>query len=119
MSMPSNPPSLRVGYEAARLELARLKLTGQNARKRAARNATTISAQALSVERVGIWLIDAEGRGLTCFDQYERSRGGHVLNGSLLATDYPGYVAALKERRAIAADDRHVVAQCLVPVAAG
>ena len=123
MSTSNNPRILRVGYEAARLELARLKLTGENARKLAARNATANSAQALAVERVGIWLCNPDHDALLCFDQYERSRDGHVLTAPLRARDFPSYVAALREHRAIVADDarthlltRELYAEYLAPL---
>lgn len=95
----------RAGYETARLRLARLRVEGDEARQVGARHALSISAGALDVERVGIWLFDARDQRIDCVQQYNSSTRDFSAGTSLFAVDYPGYFAALQSRRAIAADD--------------
>src|SRR5204863_305989 len=46
----------RIAFETARLRLARYQLAGDHSRSQAAAHATQVSAEALAVERVGVWL---------------------------------------------------------------
>jgi two-component system, cell cycle sensor histidine kinase and response regulator CckA len=95
----------RVAYETARLRLARYRVEGAEARQRAAAHAAQVSAEALAVERVGVWLLRERGRKLVCAHQYTRSTGTHSAGQVLEAKQYPTYVAALSERRIICAED--------------
>lgn len=95
--------SRRVAYETARLRLARYRLEGDEARTRAAQHATEVSAEALEVERVGVWLF--KGPRLVCVSQLTRSTGRHESGAELPSRTFPAYVAALQERRIIAAED--------------
>lgn len=95
----------RAGYETARLRLARLRVEGDEARWVGARHALQISSGALSVERVGIWLFDSSHKRIDCQQLYIGSSRSFGAGSSLAANDFPGYFAALGERRAIAADD--------------
>lgn len=95
----------RVGYETARLRLSRYRMEGEQARTRAAQHATQVSAEALAVERVGVWLLGTRGEQLVCASQYSRTRKEHGSGQVLRARDYPTYLGALMERRIIAADD--------------
>ena len=97
--------SRRVAYETARLRLARYRVEGDEARPRAAAHAVQVSAEALAVERVGVWLLREHGRKLVCANQYTRSTGQHTAGQELLAERYPTYVGALSQRRVIAAED--------------
>ncbi len=94
----------RPGYESARLRLARLRLAGNTAREIGAQRATEISARTLSVERVGIWLFSDEDV-LECALLFTLSTGQHGAGERLLASKYPRYFAALREVRAVVADD--------------
>jgi signal transduction histidine kinase len=99
------PDTKRVAYETARLRLARYRLEGEQTRARAAAHAAQVSAEALGVERVGVWLLRDRARRLLCMSQYVLSRREHSA-GQVLACDlYPAYVDALTKRRIIAADD--------------
>jgi len=97
--------TLRPAYETARLKLARIRVDGQQARSLAAQRAVQISADALDVERVGLWLLQAGDRKLTCAHQYVRSSALHTAGPELLTAQFPAFVAALRERRVIAASD--------------
>jgi hypothetical protein len=86
----------RIAFETARLRLARYQLAGDQSRSKAAAHATQVSAEALEVERVGVWLFKDRGARLVCASQYVRSTGQHVSGAELLASQYPTYVAALQ-----------------------
>jgi signal transduction histidine kinase len=66
-----------------------------------------LSAEQLSVERVGIWLFDDEARSaLSLRFLYELSKNTHTRDVLTIRPDrYPAYFAALEDRRAIVADD--------------
>jgi len=102
----------RAGFETARLALARLRLDGEDARQSAMRQLARVSAQALAVERVGVWLLEDGGRRLRnvglCLRSSDTDTGEAVDCVAL-----PGYLAALTERRVLAMSDGrgHAVAR--------
>jgi hypothetical protein len=63
----------RAGFATARLALARLRLDGDDARQSAMRQLARVSAQALAVERAGVWLLEDGGRRLRNVGQCVRS----------------------------------------------
>jgi signal transduction histidine kinase len=93
----------RVAYETARLRLARYRVEGDEARSKASQHATAVSAGALEMERVGVWLF--KGARLVCVSQYTRSTDSHEAGAVLPSRTFPSYVEALRERRIIAAED--------------
>jgi signal transduction histidine kinase len=93
----------RIAYETARLRLARYQVEGEQTRAKAAAHATQVSAEALGIERVGVWLLN--GVNLACVSQYVLSRRSHDAGETLPVKRYPRYIEALKERRVIAAED--------------
>jgi signal transduction histidine kinase len=93
----------RVAYETARLRLSRYRVQGDEARAKAAEHATEVSAEALQMERVGVWLF--RGARLVCISQYTRTTGTHEAGAVLPSRTYPTYVEALREHRIIAAED--------------
>jgi signal transduction histidine kinase len=95
----------RVAYETARLRLARYRLEGDQARSRAAAHATQVSAEALDVQRVGLWLFRNHDQRLVCVCQYDRGLREHTSGQVLVAAEYPTYMQALRERRVVAAED--------------
>jgi signal transduction histidine kinase len=107
----------RVAYETARLRLARYRVEGEQARSRAAAHATQVSAEALDVHRVGLWLFRNQDQRLVCVSQYDREKRGHGSGHVLLASEYPNYMRALHERRVIAAEDaqNHPLTRELTP----
>lgn len=88
-------------FEATRLGLSRLALSHADELTLALERACQVSAQALGVERVGIWFISTSGDELRCAALYElardRSSSGAVLRLELL----PGYLEALETHRAL------------------
>lgn len=108
--------SKRVAFETARLRLARHVLAGDEARYEALANAAMVSATALGIERVGIWFFDAAQQELQCLCMYTLSSKRYESGEVLRAATFPSYVAALRERRAIAASDarsHHLTAELL------
>jgi signal transduction histidine kinase len=92
-------------HETALENLARLPVDEERSLERLFTQATKLIANTLEVERVGIWLFD-EGRSrLRCACQYERSRGAYRSGDVLHEADFPTYIAALGDYRAIVADE--------------
>lgn len=94
----------RVAFETARLALARVRVDTASDLEEVARRATRICAEALDIERVGIWLFE-ESDQLACLTMYVKSTGKHGQAPPLGAQTYPTYRAALESRRVIVADD--------------
>lgn len=58
--------------------------------------ATEISAKALHVERVSIWLFTENKTQLTCADLFLHDSGSHQHEASISTHDYPEYFKAIK-----------------------
>jgi two-component system, cell cycle sensor histidine kinase and response regulator CckA len=92
-------------FESARIALAKLELSpGDGSLERVLADATRISASALSVERVGVWVVEDDGLQLRCIWQHDAQSARENIP-VLRAVDYPVYVRALQQHRCIAADD--------------
>jgi GAF domain-containing protein len=88
-------------FEATRLGLSRIALHHANELARALEKACKASAQALCVERVGVWFVSENAAELRCAALYELSHDRHS-SGAVLATAWlPGYLQALEERRVL------------------
>ncbi len=92
-------------HERARLELARTYIDDGVSLTRALEHATTVSAEVLQVERVGVWLFESVGAILRCKTLFERSRNRHTANYALASVHFPAYLRAIEERRELVADD--------------
>jgi two-component system cell cycle sensor histidine kinase/response regulator CckA len=86
-------------FEATRLGLSRIALSHADELARALERTCRASAQALSVQRTGVWFISADAQELRCATLYElgadRFSSGAVLPLALL----PGYLNALEQKR--------------------
>jgi len=91
-----------IQHQAALLELAGLNLWDLEPAFPAI---TEIAADTLNVERVGVWLFNAEHTEIVCRDLYQKSLNRHGRGQTLSARDYPRYFGALKESCVISADD--------------
>ena len=94
--LPSRPT------EVGRLELARFPPDASLAD--AIARACELSAAALHVERVGVWLFIDDRRALRCANLFERSKGVHSSGAVLQVADFPTYFASLTIRKAIPAE---------------
>lgn len=66
---------------------------------------TEVGAAAFEVERSSVWLFDPGRSALVLADLYERTKEHHSAGQTLLATQHPAYIAALREGRALTAED--------------
>lgn len=92
-------------FAAARLRLARASVEGGDSLAATFPATTELAAEAMRVERCGIWLFVHERRAIRCFDVFERSRGSHSEGTVLHAKDFPAYFEALEQMRVVQADD--------------
>ena len=90
----------RAGYESARLKLARLRLTGDDARAAAIRQVAETGARALGVARSSVWAFDAEQSRLKCLCRFQLP-SGKLSSGETIAAG-PVFLAAINERRVLA-----------------
>lgn len=66
---------------------------------------TEAAARQLKVERVSVWLFNADHSEIVCKDLFTSSRETHEKAEPLMAAQYPRYFRALEESRTISADD--------------
>jgi signal transduction histidine kinase len=92
----------RAGYESARLELARLRLSGGDARAAAMKQVAQTTARALRVERVGIWAFKGSGGGLMGVCQFDLPSDGFPPSGLPDGLHLPLLLAEISKRRVIA-----------------
>lgn len=95
-------------FLTARLSLARMHVSGPESLKGVCRELLALSAQMLEVDRVGLWFFEAGGAVLRCAQLFER--GAHRFSEPedvLRPVDFPSYTRALREQRAVVADDVH------------
>ena len=69
------------------------------------RHLTAGSAQTLAVERVSLWLFNAERTALLCRDLYELEGGQHSAGALLATASFPTYFAVIAGSDGVAADD--------------
>ncbi len=67
------------------------------------RQACALSAAALDIERVGVWLFIDGGKVLRCANLFERSKGEHSAGTMLQVADFPTYFSSLKIDRTLPA----------------
>lgn len=91
-----------IRYQTTLLDLAKSDLSDLPA---AFSRIAEAAAQALPVERAGIWLFDDGRTSLLLEDLYTSSKGTHEAGHRFDSALYPRYFAALDESRLIAADD--------------
>jgi signal transduction histidine kinase len=101
----------RAAFETARLKLARVRLESGQAVGSGLALLTQTVADAMDVDRVGVWFLEDQDRTLVCREQFIRSGRRHISGTVLRSRDFPQYMRALRERRAIVADDalRHPI----------
>jgi two-component system, cell cycle sensor histidine kinase and response regulator CckA len=116
----------RVAFETARLELARLRVKPGSDDDVSLQTALRLCARTLKVDRVGYWVFTAGDSALECRLQYTMSSDEYAGGDVLLATRYPSYWQALREKRVIAVADaiasphtRELAASYLKPLGIG
>ena len=91
----------RAFLTGARLKLSRLQLDGDI--DRLYRQVAEISAQALNVTRVGVWMFDGTGQTLHCKMLFDGKGAGPPP--PLLLSRHPEYMGAIKQHRYVATTD--------------
>lgn len=98
--MPDRPiPNPSRPTELARLELA--KFAQDAPLDQVFARACELSAHALNIERVGVWLFIDNDTVLRCANLYERSKGVHSAGTLLHVADFPTYFQSLVIRKAV------------------
>jgi two-component system, cell cycle sensor histidine kinase and response regulator CckA len=86
-------------FEATRLGLSRIALSHADELARALERTCRASAQALSVERSGVWFISADAQELRCATLFELSADRASSGGLLPLALLPGYLDVLEQKR--------------------
>jgi two-component system, cell cycle sensor histidine kinase and response regulator CckA len=86
-------------FEATRLGLSRLALNDADGLSRALERACQTSAEALDIERVGVWFIATSGDELHCAALFELSKRQTSSGALLPLAQLPGYLEALEAHR--------------------
>ena len=82
----------RIDYQQALLEWSKVDYLDENF---TIHKATELSAKALHVERVSIWLFNNDQSTLNCVDLYLQDKDKHESGDILLKKDYPNYFNAI------------------------
>jgi signal transduction histidine kinase len=101
----ANAEERRRAKEQARLKMARMRVGADRSLFQVLQASMETAADALHVERAGIWLLVNDGRALRCFDVFERAKKQHSEGALLQADDFPAYFRALHERTNLPAVD--------------
>ncbi|HEB81466.1 MAG TPA: diguanylate cyclase, partial [Gammaproteobacteria bacterium] len=89
-------------YHQALLEWSKVNYQDENL---TINRATELSARALHVERVSIWLFSDDESRLQCADLYSRPTNKHEKGAVLAESDYPQYFRAIRNLEILAVDD--------------
>lgn len=98
-------PSIWSDFERARLELARLKVSGSDSVPVLYARTVEICSRSLKVDRVGVWSLEPSLPGLRCVHLLDRQLPGAPAGTLLRHADLGRYSRALVERRYIASTD--------------
>ena len=101
LAIPDAPNDPLRPFESARLRIARLAVYDDQPLPVVFRHVCEIAADTLDIERVGIWMMTADGKALRCANLYLRSRGDHSEGVALQVADFPNYFRAVANRRAL------------------
>ncbi len=102
MTAPQSFPAPSRPTEIARLEL--MQLPPAEPLDAVFRRACELSAEALNVERVGVWLFIDHDTALRCANLFERSKTEHSAGTILRVADFPTYFSSIVIRKAVPAE---------------
>ena len=102
MTARSSVPEATRLMEVARLELS--QSAPDASLENVFRRACELSANAIGVERVGVWLFVEDRSALRCANLYESCKDEHSAGSILRVADFPTYFSSLKIRKAIPAE---------------
>src|SRR4051812_823820 len=92
-------------FEHSRLQLARLHAGEGISLREVWLQLANLVANALDVERVGVWVLVDESRALRCRYLFQRSSRELFQGAVLRSQDFPEYFVAIQERRTLPAAD--------------
>lgn len=92
-------------WESARLRIARFVMGSADELDLGLRLAARVSSETLDVERVGVWLFEAEHTRIVSRCVYLRSAKAYEAPTTLELAQYPAYARSLEVRRVVAAND--------------
>jgi diguanylate cyclase (GGDEF)-like protein/PAS domain S-box-containing protein len=97
----------RQSEETVRLQQALVELSRSDPGDEAAAllRHVRISAHTLGVDRVSVWLFNADHSELVCSVLYRREKDAVESGATLQARDYPRYFAVMEESRVVAAEN--------------
>ncbi|MFO0586388.1 MAG: GAF domain-containing protein [Polyangiaceae bacterium] len=95
---------LRRNHQAI-MTLARSESLSRGALDESLREITETASKILGVERSSVWVYNADQSAILCLELFQRSTGEHQSGIELPKASFPAYFDALKEERAIAAND--------------
>ena len=102
MATPASPSQPARSTEAVRLAFSELPTDASL--DHVFRHVCQLSANTLSVERVGVWLFIDNRTVLRCANLFERSTGEHSSGTLLRVADFPTYFASLTIFKAVPAE---------------
>lgn len=92
-------------FASVRLQLAKLRINDELTLVEACEKAVRISAATLGIARAGIWIFDEAHTRLRCVALHDTRSASVTTIQELYASEFPIYIAALRDRRWIAATD--------------
>lgn len=92
----------KIKLQSALLELSKLTTSDLSA---SLKKITEISADAMQVDRIGIWFFNDEMTELICKDMFILSKKSHEVAEIIKASDYPNYFNEVKKSRLVATSD--------------
>ena len=105
---PPTPPELPPPLAAALADAAAALRDPAGPLELALRRVCELSAAALALGRVSVWVLTEAGRTLHCLTVLDRSRGEFSRGATLRTADFPAYFAALHASASVpAADAQH------------
>ncbi len=105
---PPTPPELSPPLATALADSADALRDPSGPLEPALRRACELSAAAVAVERVSVWVLTEAGRTLHCVTALDRPRGEFSRGATLRTADFPAYFAALHASASVPAGDaRH------------
>jgi two-component system, cell cycle sensor histidine kinase and response regulator CckA len=100
-------PPVRLGYEAARLRLAKIHDEGRETRGNASRIACEHSARTLEVDRVSIWFLSDDEECIHCSVLFELESNRFSEGLVIPRRESPTYFDAIRASRVMIVEDVH------------
>ncbi len=93
------------GFDQALLQLASSSTIRKHGHLAALRELTEVAANAMAVDRVGIWFYEDNHGAIRLVDQFDRNTGEHTEGAHISQSEYPEYFAAVTAGRILRVPD--------------